>query len=382
MTEPFTARQSQLHSVTQCPRREWHAIQAGWDAIRGNVGDSGVLGTLMHAVAAEILRTLRAQDMTEMPQQEAIEIAYAIYAASPIVLPADEADDLIDLTVKFVTKREEGPDGKPLPRTWRVDRLMTTPHGELAIEQRLDVPIVCQDGVTRVLSCQPDALFAGGPGTLVIPDYKSGKGTPKTPKQPQDDVPRDVAVGKRYLSDRGHFQGDSYSLAALHNYPGAKRALFRELHLPSGQIREAIFTREDMIHVSRQLGIVLMHLERGLTEPDSEWGQKFWQPKPGAHCARQCPVARSCPIPAEQRGVGALETDEMADAEARRFVVVDALRDEMLAALKTRYTQTGYAARIGDGRCIAWNGGKGGARQIVEVNDGAAGVVEARNGRQ
>lgn len=352
----FTARQSTLRGLQQCPRREWHAVQAGEDAICGNVGDSGRLGTVMHAVAAEILRALHRQQQHEMSSSEAIEIAYKVYAGLPIVLPADEADDLIMLTTRFVE------------RVWRVDRLMTTPQGELAIEQRITAPLRCPDGKIRILSGQPDAIFVGGPRTLIIPDYKTGWGRPKKPNEQQEGVPADTAVGKQYLSDRGHFQGDTYSLSALHEYPGADRVIFRELSLRWGTIREAIFTREDMKNVERRLGDALMKLEKGLAEPDTEWGREFWQPKPGSQCTRQCPVARSCPIPAEQRGPGALETDEDADREAARLIAVEGLRGEMLAVLRARWEETGYPAKIGDGRELRFDGGAGSARQEVAIN--------------
>jgi PD-(D/E)XK nuclease superfamily len=344
---PFTARQSTLRGLEQCGRRTWFDIEAGTDTVRGYAEASGDLGTVMHSVAEEILRTLWRQSETQMSTQESIEVMYEVYARSPIILPADELDDLVWLTLRFVE------------REWRVEKL-------LAVEERINVPIVCQDGVTRILSCQPDALFAGSTDTIIVADWKSGKGKPKQPRERQEGLPEDTAVGKQYLSERGHYQADSYSLAALHRYPAAERIVFRELHLRSGQIREAILGRTELEHVERQIGIHLMKLDYALRDGEQS---KVWRPRPGSHCSRQCPVARSCPVPAEQRGVGAIEDHETADREAARYVVVDAVRSQLRDGLKTHFNETGYAARTGDGREVRWDGGAGGACAIVPVTE-------------
>lgn len=349
-TGPFGARQSTLRGLQQCGRRTWHSIQleddpmANDSLVVGYTESSADLGTVMHAVAAAILRTLWERGEEWMPTQEAVEIAYEQYALSPIILPAEEEDDLIWLTLRFVE------------RSWDMSRM-------IAIEERIDVPIVCQDGVTRILSCQPDLISQAGRG-LVVNDHKSGRGSPKTPRYHQEDMPENVARGKQYLS--GLFQAKCYNLAALHRYPAAEGVLFREHHLRSGQIREAYLSRADIEHSARQIGLQLQKLDFALRDGEQS---KVWRPKAGKHCARQCPVARSCPIPAEQRGMGALESEAMADAQAARYVVVDALRNQLRDGLKTRYEETGYAARIGDGTAIAWNGGKGGAYAIVPVED-------------
>lgn len=349
----FTARQSTLRGFEVCGRRTWHDIQAGEDSIRGFTEASADLGTVMHLIGAEILRTLHEQTETQMPTQEAVEIAYSVYAKCDIVLPTPEREDMIWLTLRFVE------------RPWKADRLLPTELGP-AIEQRIFVPIVCQDGQTRILSCQPDAIFHGGGATAVIADWKSGRGKPKQPKQPQPGVPENTAIGKKYLSARGHFQADCYSLATMHRWPAVERVIFRELHLRSGQIREAILGRDEMEHVARQIGVHLQKLERALGEGEDS---KAWPPRPGGHCARQCPVARSCPVPPEQRGVGAIEDDDMADAEAGRWVMLDGLCKQMRLALKERYQATGRPHRVGDGTMLAWSGGAGNAFQVLPEED-------------
>jgi hypothetical protein len=359
MTDPFKARQSTLAGLSVCPRRTWHDLAAGWDSVRGNVGATGELGRLQHEVCAEILRTLYVQGETEISTYEAEAIANEVYAASPIVLPAQCFDDLIWMTLRFVE------------RPIRADRLLPTESGP-AIEQRIDVPIKCPDGVTRILSCQPDAVFAGADGTTaVVGDWKTSRGKPRTPRQQQEGVPEDTAVGFDYLSPRGHFQAPCYLIAAMHRWPRVQRGVFRESYLRYGLYREFVMDRNGDKHKRFEtlIGAHLQKLERGLSEgADSA----LWQPRPGGHCARQCPVARSCSIPAEQRGAGAIEDDDMADAEAARFVMVDGLKSEMKAALKERYEATGRPHLVGDGTAIVFDGPRGGM-SFVEVPSGVNG---------
>lgn len=118
----------------------------------------------------------------------------------------------------------------------------------------------------------------------------------------------------------------------------------------SGQIREAFLTRAELEHVERQIGTQMQQIERGIREgPRSD----LWRPKAGAHCAHQCPVSRSCPIPREQRGLGALDTPAQADAEAARFMAVDGLRGQMRDALKAKH-EAGYSPRTPDGLEFRW----------------------------
>jgi len=157
----------------------------------------------------------------------------------------------------------------------------------------------------------------------------------------------------------------------MHKWPRVQRGVFRESYLRYGLYREFVMDRNGDKHkrFEAMIGATLQRLERGLSEgEDSE----VWKPRPGGHCARACAVARSCPIPAEQRGVGVLETDEMADAEAGRFVMVDGLKDQMRIALRERYEETGRPHQIGDGRVIVFDGPRGGM-SIIDVPSGVNG---------
>jgi hypothetical protein len=75
-------------------------------------------------------------------------------------------------------------------------------------------------------------------------------------------------------------------------------------------------------------------------------------------------VAKSCPIPDEQKGVGSLITPELADEAAARFVVVDAVRQQLRDGLKAVFEETGRAPLVGDGRSVRWKDKPTGGRSF------------------
>lgn len=340
MRELATFRQSILSSFETCPRRTRADMAIPDNLSTGNVGVSADLGTLVHEVNAEILRTLRRQGEAQIPTQEAVEIMREVYAASPIVLPAQERDDLRWLTLGFCNYRFE-------------------PKRFLAIEQKLEASLRCPDGETRTVTGTPDLLMQDSGNGIIILDWKSGRGKPPSPRKPPPEG--QPIQGKQYLSERGHMQLDTYGFLAMTEYPAAEYAILRELHLRSGEIREATLGRDELEHVEHELAAHMQKLDTAIEEgEDSE----LWRPRPGRHCLRQCPVARSCPIPVEQRGEGSLENDEQADQMAREWPVVDGLRDHLRENLKAYHEDTGYAPQVGDGTVLRWKEKEGGGRSF------------------
>src|SRR4051812_7127879 len=94
-------RQSLVTSFAVCARRTRFALQGRGDFATGYTEATADLGTVFHAVAAEILRTLWRQGEQQMPTQEAVEVMYEVVAAGSIVLPPDERDDLRRLVLRF-----------------------------------------------------------------------------------------------------------------------------------------------------------------------------------------------------------------------------------------------------------------------------------------
>ena len=361
-------RQSLLASFEECPRRAILGREVGDDITTGNVGASADLGSAFHAFAAEYLRTLWRQDEAQMPTQEAVEVMREILAHGAQrmnvstgemvrerwVLPADERDDLLWLVLGFCKYEWT-------PRRIMADGTDLDPNGG-----RLSADIVCPDGKVRTLTGQPDVILADPPDGIVVVDYKSGKGRPKAPRE---NLEAEYAQGKQYLSERGHFQLDAYGLLGMRKYPNVSRAVLRELHLRSGKVREAVLTRDELEHVEWEIGNHLMLLDEAVR---AEEGDALRKPRPGAWCARKCPVAASCPVPAEQRGVGALDNPEAANEAAARFVNVDGLRNTLREQLRTYYEQTGRAAEVGDGTAVFWRpkpNGNGRAFGVFPVED-------------
>ena len=308
LTHPEVYRQSLLNGFTTCPRRTKFGLLAGEEHTVGWVGHSGDLGTALHAVAREILRTLYRQGEPQMPTQEAIEVLYEVVGQLPFTLPTEALDDLRWLTLAFAGYR------------WNPKRI-------LALEEEIRVPIECPDGQWRTLKGQPDILMADPPTGLIVIDLKSGRARPKGPRiEPEQG---EIVEGREYLA--GMFQGTTYSLLGLHTYPAARRVIFRELHLRSGQVRQMTLGRDELEHVERQLAHTMMQIDRAIGEgPKSE----LWAPRPGSHCTRRCPVARSCPIPREQRGEGGIATEIQARDAARALAVLEGQRAALISQLK------------------------------------------------
>lgn len=329
LAHPDVYRQSLLRGFTICARRTMHGMQVDDDLPTGWVETSGDLGTAFHEWMAEYLRTLQRQGEAQMPTQEAIEVMYETLARLPFTLPVEQLDDLRWLVLGFCDIR------------WPVRRI-------IALEERLEARIPCPDGVVRVLKGQPDVLVADPPDGLIVVDAKTGRGRPKGPRTEPETG--EVVEGRQYLSDL--FQGDTYSLLALKHYPAAKRVTFREYHLRSKQVRQGTLSRDELEHVERKLATIMMQLDRAITEGE---GSELWRPRPGSHCTRQCPVARSCPIPQEMRGDGAITTAEEAHEAARRWAVLEGEREALRSELKAWVEDPAHVLPLAnEGEQVRW----------------------------
>lgn len=304
-------RQSHLAGFTTCARRTRHALAAGDDLAFGWVGFTGDLGTAWHAYARRYLETLYRYGEIQMPTQEAVELLYETLRMLEFALPHEAIDDLVHMALGFCAVQWD-------------------PTTILALERRLEMPVECEDGQTRILKGQPDVVLADPPDAIVLIDYKSGRGKPKGPRQ--DPPAGEVIENRRWLSDRGHFQGDVYSMLALNEWPAAEVVRFREIHLRSGQIRQASLSREHLEHPRRRLSLTMELFDRALAEG---WDSSLWTPRPGSHCGKKCPVSRSCRIPREMRGAGAIATPAQANAAAARWAKIrgegDTLREQLKA---------------------------------------------------
>jgi hypothetical protein len=331
-------RQSRLRSFTECARRT--VLQA--DGATGAVGASADLGSATHAVVAEILNTLKVTGQTQPPTQEAVEIMYEVLAKGTWVLDMEDHDWLRQMVLSFCKY------------SWVAQNI-------LAVERRLSVDITCPDGKVRTFTGTPDAVIREGRG-IIIPDFKSGLAIPRTPREAPDEG--QPIRGWEFLSDGGHFQGRSYGFLCLSEWPGALDATTREMNLRwNGPPREATMGRSEMEHVSRQLGLLMQQLDEALEGGE---GHPLAAPRPHPkQCNTRCPVARSCPIPQEQRGLGALTEMSDATAEANRWLVIRALDKQMREALKAKHEATKKYIPVVDNLVLGWHAKPSGGREFA-----------------
>lgn len=345
-------RQSTLRSYYECPR----STVLSSSLTTGTIGASADAGSAFHAVAAEVRRTLRSpsrrlkpgqplpnyvvgEGESQMSTQETVEVMREVIAEGPWILsPTDYAGngDTVGLVQMVCNLADE---------KWIPSRFM-------AIEQRLSMEIVCPDGEVRLLTGTPDYVVAdpGSPPGLVIGDDKTGLAKPQSPRvTPEEGQP---IRGAQYLDD--FMQLAIYWVLCANEWPFAQRAICREKNWRwNGPPREIEFTRADLEHLIPWVADLMMKLDRGLSEGE---GSEYAQPRAGTKCATRCPVARSCPVPAEQRGVGAIDSDKAADAEAKRWVVIRALDKQMREALKTYHERHPQhrAAVVNDNLTVRW----------------------------
>lgn len=151
--------------------------------------------------------------------------------------------------------------------------------------------------------------------------------------------------------------------------------MLRELHLRSGEERIARMGRSELPQVKRQIGLQLQMLERAVAAPEDSPLRK---PRPGRQCLKACAFTSSCPIPGEQRGLGAVDSDEDADEQFARFLTVDALRQQLRDRLKARFEESGYVATAPDGSELRWKYAADGKRTFGPCQpDDPRSVVEA-----
>lgn len=312
-------RQSTLRALEVCPRRTRFALEAG-ELTTGWTGGSTRLGTLFHQFVDEYLNTLKNPDYgddngpaTSLATEEAVNVAREVYAASPHLLDADDYGALIGMAVRFCD----------FP--WDVRRILFQ-------EDDLRTELVCPDGEVRTLKGAPDLVVSDPPHGVIIYDWKTGKGQPKSPRQKEEDG--EAVEGEQYLSDVGKFQRQVYGALVLRALPSVHYAVMWEvpMRFPKYGPRYARLSRDRLEHVEPRIAAHMMKLGRGVTEGE---GSDVWAPISGSQC-NHCEVARSCPIPAGMRGDGAVGTQVEADIEARRYSRGKAMYTQAAERLKAR----------------------------------------------
>jgi hypothetical protein len=316
-------RQSALRMYDQCPDR---AVKEATRTFTEYSSGPASLGTAFHMFMEEFLRTLRRQGEQSMPTEEAVAIMREVIAQPDCPhLSVEQQRELLIVVLQAAQRK------------WPAHRIV-------GIEERLFAMVPCPDGRVRRITGKPDVLLADPPKGAVCLDYKVSWAVPPSPRD--GDFSRDG--GRPYLSERGTFQLDTNGLLIMRNFPAIKRVILREYYPRLDEIREAVLSVEELEHVERRLGLIVMRFEQALG------GEIDPEPRPGKWCSH-CPVSRECPVPEGDREPGVLDSPEAADAEARRWQVVSELDDDLRKALKNYHEETGYAPAVGDGRVARWD---------------------------
>lgn len=294
-------RQSTLRTMDSCPQA------AMWEADGHQDWSTGpqALGTAFHLVMEEMLRTLKAQEETQISTEEAIVIMEEILVRPDC--PHLSATQMRALRVMVLNFCEH---------TW------TVRHGRF--EERLSCEVPCPDGKRRMITGKPDVMLPNGANSVLILDAKTGWQVPPAPRGWDG---TGIPEGEQYLSARGHFQGDTLGLLVMRNFPRVDSTVFREFFPRLNEMREAVLHRGALEHVERRLGVLAQRwemMQNGELEPEA---------RPGTHCS-YCPKPTSCPIDPERRAEGAIDSDEVAAEYATALPVVDAQREHLRKATK------------------------------------------------
>lgn len=327
-------RQSTLRALEVCPRRTRVALETG-DVITGWTGGSTTLGTIFHMFVFAYMETLKKPDVRpakNMATEDAVNVAREVYAGCPWVLDAEEYESYIGMVVRFCEFE------------WDVGRILYQ-------EEPMRVDLPCPDGEVRTLKGAPDLIMADPPYGVIIYDWKTGKGQPKSPKKVEEDGA--PVEGKHYLSDVGKYQRRVYGTLALHKIPTARYAILWEVPMRFAKHgpRYARLDRSELEHVEPWIADHMMKLDRGLREGP---GSDVWEAKPGSQCFPHCEAARGCPVPPGLRGVGAIDSQTAANVEARRFVRGKAMYQQAAERLKA-WQEAGYPpGRPNDREEVRW----------------------------
>lgn len=357
MPDDLRYRVTTLRSyATGCPR----STVLSSPLTTGGIGTSGDRGSLMHAAIAEILRTLWHHGEGRFERtEEAVAVLRETAAKGPWVVTAADM---------FGSRNPDGTTaqsglvqmiGSFAQEEWPVRRFMLIEGAPPPFDGdgRMTMEIVCPDGEIRTLSGAPDLVMTAPPATAIIVDHKQSMARPREPRQPPPEG--EPIRGIEYLTDPAgdYEQLCGYAALVMHAYPAVKTVIGREKNWRwPGPYREVVLSRDFVQeHAIPHLAKTMMFLDRGRTEGE---GSDYAQPRACTSCLTRCSVKRTCGIPREERGVGALDSDEAADAEAARWVVIRALDPEQRAALKTYVAERGRNPVLPDGREVRWDGEK------------------------
>jgi hypothetical protein len=331
-------RQSTLRNFSLCSLATSWALEDDGDYS----SEEAALGTVAHGVLERILSDLKRTGEERIDFDRALVLMGQ--AATDPVMPVLGSEALATLRILTLQLAK---------MEWSATRIV-------ALERRLYADVPCPDGEIRRVTGQPDFVMRSDqPGEAIVGDLKTGQAKP--PLAPRDDDwTKDQ--GRPYLSERGLFQLDLNGLLVMRKWPGIHTVVLSEWHLRHGVTREAWLTRDELPEVERRVGILLQNfwqMRTGTRKPEA---------RAGGHCKPMCPNPLACPIPPTERrsstvGNGEIVTLEQETLAAEAWVVCDAQKDRLGAALKPR-CENGHDILLPSGDVLGWEQNNGGRRSF------------------
>jgi hypothetical protein len=261
----------------------------------------------------ETLKKPEVRPAKQMATEEAVNVAREVYNRSPFVLDADSYDALIGMVVRFCDFE------------WDVNRILFQ-------EEPLRAELLCPDGEVRTLKGAPISSTRTRRTARSSTTGRRASASRSRPASVRMRARRSRASSTCPTSASS--SGRSTGCWCSRRCPRSGYVVLWEvpMRFPKYGPRYARLDRGQLEHVEARIAAQMMKLDRGLREGP---GSGVWEPKPGSQC-QHCEVARSCPVPPQMRGVGAVESQTAADIEARRFVRGRAMYQQAAERLKAR----------------------------------------------
>jgi hypothetical protein len=366
-----TIRQSLASNYDDCNLSAWFSMKYanGWSTT------PQARGTIFHRTAAEILRTMRQQNVQTIPRREALAILLEVCHQRGV-----PAEDIVRVPMRQMPELRMAVD------KFAKDNQFST-HRIVDIERKLSAEITYADehgevrrrtitGTLDALLFDPAPAAGQGDGAIVI-DWKDTWALPPVPQDAESQGYDDEEL--KGLSYHGYFQQRWYGYLVMRNYRNVSRVTLREFYPRKTKVRKATVHRHQMEDIEQEIAVVVHAMDRALMQgkPNLTPGADgmvdidalgWWKPQPGKHCGF-CNKPTACPIEEDVRVAngGAATSQQSIETWAARWLVADRIRKIARESIKA-WVDVGNpppTVRWSKGRAVlGWMTIKGGGRKF------------------
>jgi hypothetical protein len=330
-----TLRQSLLADFDDCALYSYFGMKytQGWST------HPQARGTIFHRFAADVLRTMQAQDADQIPVGVALAILEetleqrGVPWRDRVRLPLREVPVLRMAATKFAKDNR------------------FTIRNIIDVEKRLEATLTYAaegtgEAIERTLSGMPDAIVLDKDrpdDSVIVLDWKATWALPPerdSGREGREDPDRaEEKAAERNLSYEGYFQQRFYAWLILKNYPSINAVTLREFYVYRSKPRAATITRAQLERVERELGTLAREFDlalgygkpKKLRYPDIQGTP--WEPSPGKHCYF-CPLRHHCPIADEVLNTIAIQNPEQAKRAIAILEVAEATAKQVKEAAR------------------------------------------------